>query len=438
MRSIIVVLLFIVPVMRVSAQSPRNVNVPDNVVKSFNKRFPMAKDVSWDKVDTTYKADFYYKERLSYAEFDIRGEWVKTIIDQDIYDLYPPVERYISENFGKYKLLFVEKVLKADKNDYYYAQLSKKVKGQNEPVIVEIFFDKTGRVDQVKMPEGVDDMAPPGVVEPETIVPASVTDAFKNRFPRAEDLSWTTVINPSDSIDFNFLARFFYRDKPTKAEFLPDGKWHQTSERLDEKTLYSPILRYLAENYGKSTILLAEKVTRADKNDFYHVKLEKEEHFTEDPLIFDLYFDKAGKIQEVKRPEISKNQYLLTVDIPEIIGRKFNSRFARAADVTWEKEDTIYTANFIYRESPTIATYTQSGAWIETLQSLDTKNMYAPIDRYLDANYKEYKVNYAEKATRSDRKDYYYVELFSKKKSVKPQQLTLYFDRTGKPIEKTE
>ncbi|MCD4735235.1 MAG: PepSY-like domain-containing protein, partial [Bacteroidales bacterium] len=186
------------------SQTSEEITVPDKILKSFNRRFPRAEDVSWNKVDTAFKADFYYKERLSYVEYSENGEWVMSIIDQDIHNLYPPIDRYLKEHYKKHKILFVEKAVRADKNDYYYAQLSQKVKGKKKPVIIELFFDKTGRIEQVKQPEGMDDMTIPGIDEPETVIPGEVTDSWKKRFPRAEELSWTTKKNESDSIDYNY------------------------------------------------------------------------------------------------------------------------------------------------------------------------------------------------------------------------------------------
>ncbi|MBN3036403.1 MAG: PepSY-like domain-containing protein, partial [Bacteroidales bacterium] len=107
--------------------------------------------------------------------------------------------------------------------------------------------------------------------------------------------------------------------------------------------------------------------------------------------------------------------------------------FARAEDVTWEKEDTVCTANFIYREKFTTAQFSVNGMWIETVEELDTRSLYAPIQRYIDQNYRDYRVSYAEKATRHDRNDYYYIELIAKKKSTQPHQVALYFDKTGRP-----
>jgi len=153
------------------------------------------------------------------------------------------------------------------------------------------------------------------------------------------------------------------------------------------------------------------------------------------PYIFELFFSKSGTIQEVKRPESLKSQYLLTVDIPPLVAKKFKGRFASAWDVTWETEEGNWIASFIYREMPTTAEFTDSAQWVMTISQLDVKNIYAPVQRNLDKDYREYKPIYGEKATRKDRKNYYYIELVGKKKGVEPKKLGLFFDKTGRLIE---
>ncbi|MCD4663951.1 MAG: PepSY-like domain-containing protein, partial [Bacteroidales bacterium] len=154
------------------------------------------------------------------------------------------------------------------------------------------------------------------------------------------------------------------------------------------------------------------------------------------PYVFELFFNKSGNIQKVNRPEELKNQYLLTVDIPKEVAKKFKSRFSGAQDVTWETSEGNWWADFIYRDLPTSAEFTDSAQWVSTIVELDTKDLYAPIQRFLDNQYSDYKVMYAEKTTRKDRKDYYYIDLISKKKNLSSQQIALFFDKTGRLIEK--
>jgi hypothetical protein len=414
------------------AQSDLDPDVPEAVEKQFSRKFPRAENVYWNEVEGNYKVDCFYRGRANYAEFTPEGEWVMTITDLDTKSLYPPIQRYLDENFKRDKVILAEKATKADRNDYYYLQVEKKEPETKETHIIELFFDKTGRIEQAKLPEGINDMTVPGVEDPNSEIPAEVIDSWQKRFPKSEDIDWTKKVNSGLKNEYHYIASFIYREKPTKAEFLEDGSWVETRIQYDEKELYRPVVRYIEENHWYDDLIIAEKVNRADRNDYYYLKMERHEKGQFRPYVFELFFSKSGQIQEVKRPEALKNQYLLTVDIPDDIARKFNGRFARAQNVTWETSEGNYVATFIYREMPTAAEFTDSAVWIQTIAEMDIKNLYSPIERQLDSDFPEYKPIYAEKVTRKDRNNYYYVELIAKRKDTDPQKLGLYFDKTGR------
>ncbi len=404
-------------------------DVPEVVQKNFSKKFPRAENISWNKVDTNYKVDCYFRGKSTYAEYTAVGDWVQTVTEEDTKALYPPIERYLDENYKGDKIVLAEFATRADKNDYYYVQVAKKEKGVKEPFIYELFFDKTGNIEQVKTPEGIKEMTVVGIDDPNTETPSAAIDSWQKRFPRAENIVWTKKSAADNSV--NYVATFNYRGQDTKAEFMADGTWVETRVELSEKDLYAAVAKYLAENHSDDDVQIAEKVTRADRNDYYYVKLERNEKGQTRPYIFELYFDKSGNIQKENRPSELKSQYLLTVDIPQNVAKKFKSRFSNADGVKWETHEGNWLANFTYRDLPTSAEFTDSAEWVMTIVKTDIKNLYAPIQRYLDSEYKDYKVMYAEKATRQDRNDYYYVELISKKKNLDPQQVGLYFDKTG-------
>lgn len=414
------------------AQNESDQEVPEIVRKNFSKKFPRAENVSWDKVGENYKVDCFFRGRINYAEFTSEGVWVITITDLDTKTLYPPIQRYLDENFKKDKVILAEKAVKADRQDYYYVQVQKKDSETKESHIIELFFDKTGRIEQAKLPEGINDMTIVGIQDPKSEVPADVIDSWKKRFPKAEGIDWSKKVNDSDTIDFNFVATFIYRARPTKAEFLPTGKWVESRVEYKEKELYTPVLRYIEENHWYDELVIAEKVTRADRKDYYYVNLQRMEKGQFRPYVFELFFTKSGKIKEVIRPEELKSQYLLTVDIPPLVAKKFKGRFASAKDVTWETKEGNWVARFYYREMPTTAEFTDSAQWVITISKMDVKNIYAPVQRNLDQNYPDYKVTYAEKATRQDRNNYYYIELVGKNKKASPQKLGLFFDKTGR------
>ncbi|MEZ5198447.1 MAG: PepSY-like domain-containing protein [Bacteroidales bacterium] len=431
MKSIIS-FLFLIISFTIVAQNSMNRDVPEVVFKTFNKKFPKAEDIAWDKVDTNFIAEFFFRGIGTYAEFTPSGSWVQTITDLDLKTLYPPVQKYIDENFAKDKIVFAEKAMKSDKHDYYYVQLARKDKQTKETHTIELFFDKTGQIDQVKLPEGINDQTVVGIDDPNIDTPAEVIDSWQKRFPKAENIEWSKQINPSDTIDFDYTASFVYREQITKATFYPDGYWVETRVEYEEKNLYAPVLKYIEENHWDDDLIIAEKVTRNDRNDYYYVKMERFVKGQFRPYVFELFFDKSGKIKEVIRPQELKNQYLLTVDIPEPVAKKFKSRFSTAEDVKWETSEGDWKATFTYRDLPTTALFSDSAQWIMTISEMDIKNIYAPVQRTLDSEYSDYRVMYAEKATRKDRNDHYYVELISKKKNLQPQKLGLFFDKTGR------
>jgi len=429
---LIITILFSAFTFLLIAQNSSDRDVPEIVEKNFKKKFPRAENISWDKVVDNYKVDCYYRGRATYAEYTPEGEWIQTVTDMDTKNIYPPIARYINENHKKDKVILIEKAVRADKQNFYYVQVSHKERGIKYPYIYELFFDKTGKIEQVKVPEGLEDQTIVGIDDPNTDTPAEVIDGWQKRFPKAEGIEWTKEINPSDSIDYNYIASFIYRGQVTKAEFLPNGKWVESRVEYEEKNLYVPVLKYIEENHWYDDLIIAEKVTRADRKDYYYVKMERQEKGQFRPYVFELFFDKSGKITKVIRPEELKSQYLLTVDIPPAVAKKFKSRFSSAKDVKWETSEGNWKSSFTYRDHPTTAEFSDSAQWIMTIVELDTKNLYAPVQRYIDKEFPKYKVMFAEKATRKDRKDYYYVELISNKKGIQPQQMGLYFDKTGK------
>ncbi len=429
MKSLLIVLLGFAMI-TAYGQQPKDADVPAVVQKNFNKKFPRAENVSWDKVDGNYKVDCIFRGRISYAEFTPEGEWVQTVIDQDTKRLYPPIAKYINEHFKKDKIILAEKATRADKQDYYYVQIGKKIKGQKDLAIFELFFDKTGRLQKMKKPAGFEDITIPGIDEPNTDIPAVVIDKWQKRFPKASDIQWTKKPHPNDTVDVAYIASFIYRGQETKAEFYPDGKWIETRVKYEEKDLYAPVEKYIIENHYDDDLVIAEKVTRYDRKDYYYAKLTRKGTFK--PLVFELFFNKSGKITKVIRPESLRNEYLLTVDIPPLVAKKFKGRYSTAKNVKWETDKGNWVANFDYRGMPTTAIFTDSAQWVQTVTELDIKHLYSPVQRTLDKDYPEYRVTYAEKATRKDRKDYYYVELIARKKNITPQQLGLYFDKAGK------
>jgi hypothetical protein len=417
----------------IAAQNTPDKDVPDAVETSFKKRFPNAQNVSWGLVEGNYKVDCFYRSRSIYAEFTPLGEWITTVTDRDPKTLSRPIQNYLEANFRKDKIVLAEEVLRSDRKDYFYVQIERKDRRQSDAYIIELFFDKTGRIEQVKFPEGMDDMTVVGIDDPHSDIPSAVIDSWKKRFPRAENIEWVTRPGLKVPSDMIYLSGFTFRGKSTQAQFQKDGKWIETRVHYPEKGLHRLIQAYLLENHQNDDFIMAEHVTNANREDYMYVKMQRLERGQTRPYNFELFFNRSGQIQKVIRPDILKNQYLLTVDIPQEIAKRFNSRFSGARDVKWETSDNHWVASFIYRGDQTSATFSDSAVWIETVTQLDTKKLYNPIQRFIDLNHRDYRATYAEKTVRSDRNNSYYVELTSRRRNLEPQQIFLYFDGSGRP-----
>jgi hypothetical protein len=269
-----------------------------------------------------------------------------------------------------------------------------------------------------------------GIDDPNTETPAVVIDSWQKRFPRAEEIVWTKKKIILDST--NYIATFIFKEHVTRAEFQPNGTWIETRVQYLEKELSETILNYIEENHWDDDLIIAEKISGPGVPDLFFVKLERFQKGQFKPFVIELYFDKTGKLTKANRSEELKNQFLLTVDVPTEVSKKFSSRFTNASDVKWETKEGNRVSHFVYRGLPTTAEFSDSAAWVTTIVEIDTKNLYAPIQRYIDTEYSDYNVMYAEKATRADRNDYYYIEMISKKKKEENQKVGLYFDKTGK------
>lgn len=429
MKSLLSIFLSVIMLLSFG-QASFDKDVPDAVQKNFTKKFPRAENVSWDKVDNNYKADCFYKGRVTYAEFSPEGIWIQTVTDVDVKSIYPPIEKYLNENFKKDKVVLIEQSIRADKKNYYYVQVARKEKDRKEPYIYELFFDRMGNIEQVKTPEGVQQMTVVGIDDPNLETPAKVIDSWQKKYPKAQEIKWAKNKITLDST--NYLGTFIFKEQVTRALFQPNGTWIETRVEFDERSLNEAITKYVEENHWDDDLIIAEKISAPGQADVYFLKLERYEKGQFKPYIFELYFDKTGKLIKANRSEELKNQYLLTVEVPSEVAKKFNGRFSTAKDVKWETKEGNWVAHFAYRDLPTTAEFSDSAAWVMTIVEIDTKSLYAPIQRYIDTEYSDHNVMYAEKATRADRNDYYYIELISKKKKSESQKVGLYFDKTGK------
>ena len=101
------------------------------------------------------------------AEFAPDGKMVSTTTIMDPKNIFRPMENYLIKKYDKFKIVKAEKILydrtyqklfpeKKLKN-YYYVEISQKVKGSKIPKITKLWFDGVGAIDRVEEAEIEDD-----------------------------------------------------------------------------------------------------------------------------------------------------------------------------------------------------------------------------------------------------------------------------------------
>ncbi|MBE0641256.1 MAG: PepSY-like domain-containing protein, partial [Bacteroidales bacterium] len=342
--------------------------------------------------------------------FKPNGDWVLTKEEMAPDRVYAPVARFLYEEYPGYKLEYAEKISKSDRDVNYYVEVSQRIKGMDPDPVTRLYFDKTGRVTEVEEPE----------------LPEEV----------------------STDIDYLHDPRF---DKKLEKELgqLEGAPEHNAS--IKESELPSGITTYIYDKYPDIKIREAVLDEDPEWGSVYRVVISKEGLMQSS---YDLFFDRKGKMladnvpadlfqrKEKDKPaaEAQETYYedrttIASTNVPEVVTTGFSRRFPRAQEVEWSEDDKGYfTAKFIDRDLLNQTTYDKTGKLLRTKTEMTLDRVYRPALLYIEENYPKYKIDYAEKIVRTDRMLYYYVELYTNKKGLAPNQY-LFFDKMGKPLD---
>lgn len=428
------------------AQKLSESDVPPDVIMYFKRKYSRAEEIIWDTLHKiNYVVDFFMDDLNIKAEFSPKGVWIESKEIMDPKSLFRPIENFIDMEYPGSKFIYGEKVTRADRENYYYAQITQKMKGVKDPPATELFFDKVGRFEKVIEPEIPDDPSEAFVDE---------IDVYEDDFDKVADSEVSGNI----------------KDKKKKKKKKKESKDESVYERqkVDPKSLPTPIMDYAYDNFEKLheyKISSAEYLENEEMGLHYYLTIKKEGlNQPETQLFFTITggflkrIDPPELLEEIElkkeeeeeaaaavvvKEEKSKTksveevgETVVSVDVPEVVTSYFSRRFPRAEEVVWEEiGDNNYQARFWFRDIATRTEFTPDGKLVMTITEMDHKNIYAPVARYLDENYPDYKVDYGEKAVRKDRNNYYYVLIYTTKKKVFPKERELYFDKIGRYME---
>ncbi len=330
-------------------------------------------------------------------------------------------------------------------------------------------------------------------------VPKDVLIGLETIYPEVKVKSW-------EMKDGNYIANIKVDGQSGKAEITPNGKWLNSRFPVGEKEFPSSVIKYFYDNYKSFKITISEYVEEPDDNNFYYLKIQKKgiNQNEDGELYFDLAGNLTKStapeiVKEDSNPEVAKNNDAFdedrtdkkkskkeaveeesedtkpakTVkpsrvaaspkpkaqkksktnadedtdnssnsDVPALVKKMFDKKFPRTENVNWEQVDSNFVASFFFRINDQKAEFSPEGKLVSTTTIMDPKNIFRPLENYLEKKYNKYKVLKAEKIL-YDRtyqklhpekklKNYYFVEISIKIRGSRvPQIDRLWFDGVG-------
>ena len=114
--------------------------LPSEVKSSFDKKFPNATSIKWDKEnDSEWEAEFK-NEGISYsANFSSDGTWVETEHSAKQKDLPMEITSLLKSDFSEYKIEEIEKFEKPNSSGY-------DIEIEKGEEMFELVFDNSGKL----------------------------------------------------------------------------------------------------------------------------------------------------------------------------------------------------------------------------------------------------------------------------------------------------
>ena len=384
--------------------------VPEKVKTSFARRFRGAEELEWDTTGENYYASFFMGDLFREVHFSKDGEWLMSKEEMDPDRIYSPVSRYILEEYDKsYSLEYAEKITRNDRSSNYYVELSQKIRGLDENPITKLYFDKTGRIEKVEEP----------------VLPEEEEEIVSD----LHDPGFEEMLDE----DLEELSEGPAKDARIKESELPSGIPTYIYDKYPEIKFREAVIE---EDQEWGTVYRVVVSKEGLMQDQYNLFFDRKGNVLEDNVPADLFETRAAAAKEEKEEEVyyEDRTTLPAANVPDNVVQYFERRFPRAEELTWLEEDEYYTARFYYRELLHHTTFDKDAVLLSTKTEMEPDRVYRPILMYVEENYPKYKIDYSEKVIRKDRNNYYYVELYTKKRDL-PEMVYLYFDKMGKPID---
>ena len=104
MKKVMFLLGFATVAVATQAQNLKSENVPAAIKLSFEKHFPNAKEVEWEKEGANYEAEFKWKEAGHSMVMDTQGNLLETELEIKVDELPEAARKYIAEKYPNQKI----------------------------------------------------------------------------------------------------------------------------------------------------------------------------------------------------------------------------------------------------------------------------------------------------------------------------------------------
>lgn len=134
MKNIISICIAILAPIYAMAQKIKVKEVPEVIQTEFNKRFPEATEIKWEKEKELYEVEFKLNQVEQSALFDASGNIKEIEIEISVNTLPSSVQEYVQKNYAGRKIKEAAKITDSNGTISYEAE----IKG------MDLIFDASG------------------------------------------------------------------------------------------------------------------------------------------------------------------------------------------------------------------------------------------------------------------------------------------------------
>jgi len=131
---------FVLITLTAYTQKLRPESVPTPVKQAFAKKFPAAKDVTYEREKSNFEVNFKENGVETSANFNVHGGWLETETEIKVSDLPGEVTTSVAKSFKGYSVSEASKTVYPDKELIYELELKK------DNQTYEVQFSPTGDI----------------------------------------------------------------------------------------------------------------------------------------------------------------------------------------------------------------------------------------------------------------------------------------------------